>query len=402
MRRSRQSLLPLAAMMTASLALSPPAAGQSLLRPSLEDGELRILATDLAILSGAENRDDLPCQVMPLDPRLRFDLQYQAGYRVTLPLKALAGSGNSLRVLIRIEPLDGKSEPAFFTDRFDVPAIEEDSTGEAALPGSYMLGPGEYKIDWLMRDRAEKVCSSHWTIETNALEDFEELASVGRPYTVAPKEQEVFLEEPPIQKASTGGRYVKLIVNFTPSDPADVRMEPYELQNLVAMLRAISREPQIGSFSLVAFNMQEERVIFEEHDVSRINFPALGDAVESIEGGQIDLAQLQDEESDTRFLSELIQEHLGPQERRPDAVIFVGPKLMLERKISGKLLAQAGAVNSPVFYFVYNSNPRSNPWKDTISTVLKAYKGLEYTITLPKDLGKAMSDMLFRLAGHEE
>ena len=113
-------------------------------------------------------------------------------------------------------------------------------------------------------------------------------------------------------------------------------------------------------------------------------------------------AQLQDEESDTRFLSELIQEHLGPQERRPDAVIFVGPKLMLERKISGKLLAQAGAVNSPVFYFVYNSNPRSNPWKDTISTVLKAYKGLEYTITLPKDLGRAMSDMLFRLAGHEE
>jgi hypothetical protein len=212
----------------------------------------------------------------------------------------------------------------------------------------------------------------------------------------------VFLAEPPVQKASTGGRYVKLIVNFTPPDPTDVRMKPYDLQNLVAMLRAISREPQIGSFSVIAFNMQEERVIFEEHDVSRINFPARGDAVDSIQGGQIEFSQLQDEESDTRFLSGLIQEHLSPQERRPDAVIFVGPKLMLERKISGKMLAQAGAVNSPVFYFVYNSNPRSNPWKDTISTVLKAYKGLEYTITLPKDLGKAMSDMMFRLADRQE
>lgn len=402
MRRSRPSLLSLTAILTASLAFIVPAPGQTLLRPSLDDGELRIVATDLAILSGSENRDDLPCQVTPLDPRLRFDLQYQAGYRVTMPLKALAGSGNSLRVLIRVKPLDGSSEPTYFTDRFDVPAIEEDSKGEAALPGSYMLGPGEYKIDWLMRDRAEKVCASHWTVETNALEDFEELASVGRPYTVGPKEQEVFLAEPPVQKASTGGRYVKLIVNFTPPDPTDVRMKPYDLQNLVAMLRAISREPQIGSFSVIAFNMQEERVIFEEHDVSRINFPALGDAVDSIQGGQIEFSQLQDEESDTRFLSGLIQEHLSPQERRPDAVIFVGPKLMLERKISGKMLAQAGAVNSPVFYFVYNSNPRSNPWKDTISTVLKAYKGLEYTITLPKDLGKAMSDMMFRLADRQE
>jgi hypothetical protein len=34
--------------------------------------------------------------------------------------------------------------------------------------------------------------------------------------------------------------------------------------------------------------------------------------------------------------------------------------------------------------------------------VLKAYKGLEYTITLPKDLGKAMSDMMFRLADRQE
>ena len=307
MHRTRLSLLSLTAILTASFAFPDPAGGQSLLRPSLDDGELRILATDLAILSGTENRDDLPCQVMALEPRLRFDLQYQAGYRVTMPLKALAGSGNSLRLLIRVKPLDGKSEPTFFTDRFDVPAIEEDSKGEAALPGSYMLGPGEYQLDWLMRDRSEKVCSAHWTIETNTLEDFEDLASVGRPYTVAPKEQEVFLEEPPVQKASTGGRYVKLIVNFTPPDPNDVRMKPYDLQNLVAMLRAISREPQIGSFSVIAFNMQEERVIFEEHDVSRINFPALGDAVDSIQGGQIDFAQLQDEESDTRFLSGLIQ-----------------------------------------------------------------------------------------------
>jgi hypothetical protein len=51
----------------------------------------------------------------------------------------------------------------------------------------------------------------------------------------------------------------------------------------------------------------------------------------------------------------------------------------------------------PVFYFNYNSNPRKNPWRDTIATALKAYRGLAYSITFPKDLGSAMNDMMLRL-----
>jgi len=77
-------------------------------------------------------------------------------------------------------------------------------------------------------------------------------------------------------------------------------------------VRAISREPRIGSFSFVGFNMQEERVILEQKNVRRIDFPALGDAVDSIQGGMIDFAQLQDEESASRFLTELFTKHLGP------------------------------------------------------------------------------------------
>jgi len=159
-------------------------------------------------------------------------------------------------------------------------------------------------------------------------------------------------------------------------------------------VRAISREPRIGSFSFVGFNMQEERVILEQKNVRRIDFPALGDAVDSIQGGMIDFAQLQDEESASRFLTELFTKHLGPQEPEPDAVMIIGPKLMLEKKISREVLAENPQVHAPVFYLIYNTDPYVHPWRDAISRALKIYRGLEYTISLPKDFGRAMKDMM--------
>jgi len=193
--------------------------------------------------------------------------------------------------------------------------------------------------------------------------------------------------------------HVKLLVNFTPTDSSEVNLRPYDLQNIVSIVRAISREPRIGSFSFVGFNMQEERVILEQKNVRRIDFPALGDAVDSIQGGMIDLAQLQDEESASRFLTELFTKHLGPQEPEPNAVMIIGPKLMLEKKISREVLAENPQVHAQVFYLIYNTDPYVHPWRDAISSALKIYRGLEYTISLPKDFGRAMKDMMGRMTG---
>ena len=143
-------------------------------------------------------------------------------------------------------------------------------------------------------------------------------------------------------------------------------------------------------------------MILEQQNVRRIDFPALGEAVASIEGGIIDFAQLQDEGSDFRFLTELFTKHLGPQEPEPDAVVIIGPKLMLEKKVSQKVLAEHPQVRAPVFYLIYNTDPYVYPWRDAISSALKIYRGLEYTISLPKDFGRAMKDMMGRIAGKTE
>lgn len=390
------SLSKLAVVLVALLA-SGLCLAQTPLQSAVGGAEIRIVTTDMAVLSAGDVRDDLPCSVTPLDPRLGFDLQYQAGYVVNIPLASLAGEGDSLRVLFRIRALGVDDQPRYFVDRFSVPHVEEGANGETALSGQYTLGPGRYRVDWLMRDRSERVCSAHWEVQTSTTEEFEELAATPMANAIGGRRDDVFLEEPPVQRAAVQSLlHVKLIVNFTPTDPRDVQLRPYDVENIVSILRAISREPQIGTFSLVSFNMQEERVIFEQENVTRIDFPELGNSVGSIEGGKIDIRQLRDEESGTRFLADLLQRHLAPGDPEADAIIFVGPKLVLEKKISGELLVNS-AVTSPVFYLIYDRNPRAFPWRDAISSILRPFRSLEYSITLPRDFGLAMKDMMFRL-----
>ncbi|HYM12018.1 MAG TPA: acetyltransferase [Bryobacterales bacterium] len=378
--------------------LMPRGAAQTELNFSRLGGVVRIVNTDMAVLESPENRNDLPCLVTPLRPELAFDLRFHAGYRVTIPLKDLAGGGDQLRALIRVTPLDKPDNQIYLVDRFNVPAIEEDAKGEASLPGGFTLGPGRYKVDWLMRDRAERVCSWHWDAEAVVDPGNKDLPLTMAANTVGERPQEPFSEQTPVERASADRLlHVKILANFSPTTPRETTMKPWDVEAIVSILRSIAREPQIGRFSLIAFNMQEQRVIFREDNVERIDFPALGEAVGGIKLGTVDYRKLQDPLSSTRFLTSLLSEQLGPQTPEPDAIVITGPKLMLEKNVSRDALKEAGRASCPIFYLNYNFNPRNTPWRDAIGSALKVYRGLEYSITLPRDLGAALTDMMFRV-----
>jgi hypothetical protein len=129
-----------------ALCLAGAANGQELLRVG-PDGNGYVGASDLAVLSSDEKRNDLPCEVEPLDPELEYDLNFRAGYNAKIPLASLAGDGNSLRVVFRVTPLDSPDEPVYMRHRYGVPAIKPDAVGAANLPGKFRLGPGKYKIN---------------------------------------------------------------------------------------------------------------------------------------------------------------------------------------------------------------------------------------------------------------
>ena len=394
--------------LAAAALLAPCAAWpQRVIRSGVGGGDLHITHSDVAVLGADAVRDDLPCTVEPLDPKLEYDLTFQAGYVARVPLASIAGSGNELRVLFRIQSLDSETaEPVYFREHYPVPAIDEGAAGDATLPGKYRLSPGRYKISWLMRDRAERVCASSWEVLAETTEGFEKLAARPDAAKISEWSEEIFVEDPPIRRAAGKLLHVKLMVSFSPVDLTNVKLSEYDMRAVVSMLRVLAREPHIGEFSLVAYNAHEERVIYETSRTTRIDFKELGEAVNSSLSGMVNLEQLQDKESGEKFVKTLFQTHLtrrGVTESEdpepPDAIVFLGPKVVFERPASAALLAESARLQVPLFYFVYNRNPRSYPWKDAVSAGLRNFGVKEFDITGAKDFGRSVQEWVEILAG---
>jgi hypothetical protein len=367
-------------------------------------GELHMMNTDLAVLEAQDVRKDLLCTVTPSKPVLGFDLRFHAGYDVNVPLKDLSGSENRLTILFRVTPSDHKNEPVYFVQHVHVPAIEDDAKGDATLSGMFDLGEGNYHVDWLMRDRSERVCSFYWDSEAVLPPKDKQIALEIGPSVVRRSQDEQFIEDPPIERTPNSGPplNIKVLVNFAPQNFDSPALRPLDTVALVSILRRISREPRFGKFSLVAFNIQEQRVIYRQSSSERIDFPALGLALQSMKLGTVDLKRLAQKHGDTDFLTDLIKNEMRSEDH-PDALVFAGPKIMLDASVPQETLSPiATDVDYPVFYMNYNLNPQQVPWKDSISRAVKVFRGTEYTISRPRDLWFSVSEMVSRIvkSGH--
>lgn len=358
---------------------------QDLIPVSGPGGRVNLFTSDAATLESQEPRKDLPCTVNVVKASLGFDLKYHAGYEVTLPLKDLAGSDNQLTMVFRVTPENHPNQPVYFVQRVPVPAIDDDASGPAYLQGTFEVGEGKYHVDWLMRDRAERLCSFYWDIEASLPSKDKQMALDIPPAIVQPADREPFKQEAPVERQQHDAPLsVKVVINFAPQDSASATLQPLDVNALISILRNIGRDPRIGKFSVVAYNMQEQRVIYQQQDASQIDFPGLGKALNSLNLGTVDLKRLSQKHGDTEFLANLITKEL--KDEKPDAVIFAGPKVMLEEGLSQDTLKQISDVKLPVFYMNYNLNPQVNPWRDAIGSAVKYLKGLEFTITRPRDV----------------
>jgi len=368
-----------------------------LLPASGPGGSVRLFNSDAAILEAKEIRKDVPCTVTPVKPVLGFDLKFHAGYDVTVPLKELAGSDNQLTMVFRVTPDQKPDEAAYFSQRWTVPAIDADAGGNATLTGIFDVGEGKYHVDWLMRDRSERICSFNWDADASLPTRDKQIALDIAPSAVQPVETEPFNQEPSVSReAREGSLNVKVMVNFAPQDSLSATLQPIDTHALLSILRSIAREPRITKFSIVAFNMQEQRVIYRQDMAAQIDFPALGEAIHSLSLGTVDLKRLAQKHGDAEFLAGFITQEIKDEKEEPDAVIIAGPKVTVDGGLPQESLKQLD-LKFPVFYMNYNLNPQVNPWRDAIGMAVKTLKGAEFTISRPRDVFFAWTEIIGRI-----
>jgi hypothetical protein len=378
--------------------LNQQAFGQNALQGLGAGGPVRLLDSDSAVLEIEDIKKDLPCTVTQVKPQLGFDLRFHAGYDITLPLREIAGSGDQLTIVFKVIPDAAKDAPIYFSQRYNVPDIEGDAKGDAYLGGGFDLGPGTYHVSWMMRDRMERVCSSNWNVTADLPPRDQNIKLAIALNAVEPSDREFFKAEPPVTRLNPDEPLkVKILINFAPQQSAAAAMQPIDTSALVSILRNIAREPRICKFSVVAFNMNDQRVVYRRENTDQIDFPGLGKALSSLKLGIVDYRKLSDKYSENDFLSKLIQDELG--HNNADAVIFAGPKVMLDGPAPVETIKDdIAAVSFPVFYMNYNLMPNQNPWRDSIGNVVKKLRGYEYTISRPRDLWTAWSDIMGHLS----
>jgi hypothetical protein len=148
----------------------------------------------------------------------------------------------------------------------------------------------------------------------------------------------------------------------------------------------------------VAFNLKEQKVLYRQDAADHIDFPGIGEALKGLQLGKVDFSKLSNKKADTEFLTELIRKEVGTAgDEHPDALIFAGPKAMLEENVPQDVLRSVGEPDYPVFYMNYNLFPQSSPWRDSISMAVKHFRGQEFTISRPRDLWYAVTEMMSKI-----
>ncbi len=359
-------------------------------------GAVRLIQTDLAALELEEARKDLPCTVTPSKAALGFDLRMHVGYEVSVPLKELAGEENHLTIIFRVSRPPAQGDLTYFSQHFRVPSIEENAKGDAYLEGGFDLGEGKYKVDWLMRDQAERVCTFHWDVDASLPDRDKDVNLRLGAGQVAASSPEAFQEDAPVERSEgRAGLNLKVLVNFAPPNSKAAVLQPMDRNALLSILRSITRDPRVGKFSIVAFNLQEQKVLFRQEEASRIDYSGLGESLETLSLGTVDVKRLSQKNGETQFLAELVQQEVAGS--RADALVFAGPKAMLEQNVSSEELKKVGQIDYPVFYMNYNLHPEVTPWRDAIGNVVRFFKGTEYTITRPRDMWFAVGEMVSRI-----
>jgi hypothetical protein len=362
-------------------------------------GAPRITPEELAVLDASTSRREFGCRFKKQSPMLGFDLRYQAGWEAEIKVNDLRVFNETFRIAMRVTPVAPAGEPLLLTDYAGLPPLDALAGQSLTTSGGFALGPGRYRADWFLRDSRNRVCSEHWTIEVKRKDDLRIAIAPGVAEPSSPGRSFRRVDPEPAQ-AQGKPYHIKILANFSNTFPGRATLNQRDVSAVAAILRTIAREPRFARYSLAAFNMDEERVFYESTGTSRIDFPSLGRAIGELKLGVIDYQRLADKTSATKFLTRILTEHLDPQAERPDAVLIVGPKFFLDRKVPQEALDAIAGARSPVFYLNYVGRPGLFPWRDALGDAVKKYGGKEFRITFPKDLGEALAEILHQVDTH--
>jgi hypothetical protein len=161
----------------------------------------------------------LPCKVRLLSLKLGLDPGFHVGYQTDIQLRDFIGEGDVLTVVFRVVPNNNANAPLYFRQKWQVPAIPEDAKGAVTLEGNFIAGPGDYHVDWLIRDRRDRACSAYWRISVRLPAGKGQLFPILTPAPAISPASEVGLMRQPAQENAERGWKAAILIHVDSQRP---------------------------------------------------------------------------------------------------------------------------------------------------------------------------------------
>ncbi len=297
------------------------------------------------------------CYAEPLHTYLNFGFRFQAGFYVRVPLDQYAGKGHVWGIVVRITPEEGNREPTYLGMSIPLPEIPK-TKDSGFIGGGYLLGEGNYSVEWLLVDETGRVCRAHWRTKAKLGRGDSHVTMRQPPDTVQPLYRLRPLE--PHLSGSSSPQRVTVLLHAAPVTwfggyrirNAALQMRLADEMRLLGMLGVLVEDLPDASLRVVAFNLDQQKELYRCDNCSSDVVRQVAQAVEEMKLALVDYRVLANPHGDLDLLTQLVRGEL--QRNAPsDAVVFLGPTARQDQKPRALPAIDS---DSPKFYYFEYSN----------------------------------------------
>jgi hypothetical protein len=332
---------------------------------------------------------ELECKVTPIKPLLNYSFRFQTGYLVRMPIRNYQGKAQRLLTFFRVTPRDKEREPSYFLSFAQLPK-GPGSNVTIEFGGGYVVGEGEYRVDWVLADESGRVCTKNWSIR----------AKLGRkergirPGMAAGAVEDISLRR--WTRASGGardeqGHRVTVLLNASPLSLRQLRLGGYDRALLLSSLASMLERLPLRSVRLVAFNLDQQREIYRREDFASTDFGRLSRTLGELELALVDYEVLKNRRGHVKLVLDLIAESL--EKDRPDAVVFLGPQPRSFDKINKSLLPERSPGDPPLYYVQLRPYSAAANFPDTVMNAVDRMNGKTFQVYSPGDFAEAIKEI---------
>jgi hypothetical protein len=320
----------------------------------------------------------LACEVTPTRPYLNFGFRFQAGYFFTVPLRQFAGPGHRIQVVTRLTPQAGPA--VVLGQRFDLPPVPP-TKQSIEVGGGYLLGEGNYRVDWLLYDEQSRACRKSWRLKV-ARSGAERKIDLAIPAGTVTDFSLTGLPPPRLEAKS--GAPLSILLNAAPLSPRRLRLRASDELLLVGALASLQERLGARPVRLVVFNLDKRQQLYARDDFRPAQLNEVSQAINQLELDAVDYEVLKSPQGHIDFLATLLN-----REAAAETIVLLGPTTRYFEKMPAHKLEKG---SNRIFNLQFLPFWRTGvPLPDLLDSATRRRKGKTMLLRTPADFAKAIA-----------